>query len=357
MTDAQSISIHALLAESDTIHPRLCNAKPNFYPRSPCGERLNDAINGCNPDFISIHALLAESDTVMNNIVLMPGEFLSTLSLRRATSFTRPLRATENYFYPRSPCGERRYWPCVFVVGRAFLSTLSLRRATLDRWLAGLKGTLFLSTLSLRRATRGQHPSWGECLFLSTLSLRRATAAGRFRYLDNIISIHALLAESDIRNSPALLGNSQFLSTLSLRRATVNFHTKARESQNFYPRSPCGERRLAHRENPLSRVFLSTLSLRRATRSGAGCLICLLYFYPRSPCGERQIVSNTLLAIHTNFYPRSPCGERHDATLHCLRVMRISIHALLAESDQVKQTCRAKISISIHALLAESDPQ
>ena len=38
-------------------------------------------------------------------------------------------------------------------------------------------------------------------------------------------------------------------------------------------------------------------------------------------------------------------------------VMRtiISIHALLAESDQVKQTCRAKTSISIHALLAESD--
>ena len=34
-----------------------------FYPRSPCGERLNDAINGCNPDIISIHALLAESDS------------------------------------------------------------------------------------------------------------------------------------------------------------------------------------------------------------------------------------------------------------------------------------------------------
>ena len=36
----QWISIHALLAESDMIHPRLCNAKLNFYPRSPCGERL-----------------------------------------------------------------------------------------------------------------------------------------------------------------------------------------------------------------------------------------------------------------------------------------------------------------------------
>ena len=59
-------------------HPR------HFYPRSPCGERPNDAINGCNPDIISIHALLAESD------------YLAAWK--------------QNYvcdFYPRSPCGER----------------------------------------------------------------------------------------------------------------------------------------------------------------------------------------------------------------------------------------------------------
>ena len=66
------------------IHPRLCNAKPNFYPRSPCGERreptalrtphhiflstlslrraTSEAV-ACRPDaHISIHALLAESD-------------------------------------------------------------------------------------------------------------------------------------------------------------------------------------------------------------------------------------------------------------------------------------------------------
>ena len=34
---------------------------------------------------ISIHALLAESDTIMDNIIFVPGKFLSTLSLRRAT--------------------------------------------------------------------------------------------------------------------------------------------------------------------------------------------------------------------------------------------------------------------------------
>ena len=61
--DTGDISIHALLAESD-------------------------AINGCNPDFegISIHALLAESDIQLESRCRYWG-----------------------YFYPRSPCGERRY--------------------------------------------------------------------------------------------------------------------------------------------------------------------------------------------------------------------------------------------------------
>ena len=101
------ISIHALLAESDARFLCWVLSDSNFYPRSPCGERPNDAINGCNPDFISIHALLAESDPI--NVMSVsavqisihallaesdkptplirscPGTFLSTLSLRRAT--------------------------------------------------------------------------------------------------------------------------------------------------------------------------------------------------------------------------------------------------------------------------------
>ena len=34
----------------------------NFYPRSPCGERLWPAYLQRQIEFISIHALLAESD-------------------------------------------------------------------------------------------------------------------------------------------------------------------------------------------------------------------------------------------------------------------------------------------------------
>ena len=80
------ISIHALLAESDR------------------------KIRYVAPDVssISIHALLAESDPPVRDIIQWEGIFLSTLSLRRATICTSIRIASNFYFYPRSPCGERR---------------------------------------------------------------------------------------------------------------------------------------------------------------------------------------------------------------------------------------------------------
>ena len=55
------------------------------------------------------------------------------------------------------------------------------------------------------------------------------------------------------------------------------------------------------------------------------------------------------------FYPRSPCGERHSQYLPKTARAIISIHALLAESDNVVAAELDIIHISIHALLAESD--
>ena len=100
--------------------------------------------------------------------------------------------------------------------------------------------------------------------FLSTLSLRRATKACRTWTYERLISIHALLAESDG-------ASSKYMSY----------------GWDFYPRSPCGERR-------------SAADLPRPVQD----------FYPRSPCGERQVLRYGVLT----------------ASL-------ISIHALLAESD------------------------
>ena len=101
----------------------------NFYPRSPCGERPAHFASQIHSVGISIHALLAESDTPRLARVVPTPIFLSTLSLRRATQGAGPCRQKRGisihallaesdsysqhvtwpsgYFYPRSPCGER----------------------------------------------------------------------------------------------------------------------------------------------------------------------------------------------------------------------------------------------------------
>ena len=148
----KDISIHALLAESDS--------------------KKYLVILGCG---ISIHALLAESDADMLTDDVSTGGFLSTLSLRRATSSIDDLEPSTTHFYPRSPCGER-------------LSTMIITTCT----------ALFLSTLSLRRAT------WLQ-LFLyyqDNNFYPRSPCGERRIHYDNynlhcVISIHALLAESD----------------------------------------------------------------------------------------------------------------------------------------------------------------
>ena len=105
---AQTISIHALLAESDPRCKTCCKSslrflstlslrratrffgllRPclgDFYPRSPCGERLSS-----------------------RKLPSSWRRFLSTLSLRRATAIILPARGEHHNFYPRSPCGERQ---------------------------------------------------------------------------------------------------------------------------------------------------------------------------------------------------------------------------------------------------------
>ena len=148
-----------------------------------------------------------------------------------------------------------------------------------------------------------------------------------------------------------------FLSTLSLRRATEQKCCNRKTNVNFYPRSPCGER-------------LEKIKCCCNTRD----------FYPRSPCGERPYstranVGGAGISIHAllaesdeywvggygtanNFYPRSPCGERLPWTTSKKGDHHISIHALLAESDwRIPQNQLSADGISIHALLAESDIQ
>ena len=105
--------------------------------------------------------------------------------------------------------------------------------------------------------------------------------------LSEIISIHALLAESDTKFWALQRATTTFLSTLSLRRATNTDYWTPVFTLHFYPRSPCGERRV---NNPVK--------------------VNVMDFYPRSPCGERHQLLAGAIVSAINFYPRSPCGER-----------------------------------------------
>ena len=195
-----------------------------------------------HPLTISIHALLAESDN-------------TNLGRHRGN----------NNFYPRSPCGERQTAYFFLAAGIEFLSTLSLRRAT-ELVHERCKFNRFLSTLSLRRATPPVNTSSVKVSIsihaLLAESDRSARPETRQR---GAISIHALLAESDGGSGVGSWPHRIFLSTLSLRRATIISQHSAPNNGNFYPRSPCGERQLAAQDESIMFVFLSTLSLRRAT--------------------------------------------------------------------------------------------
>ena len=154
------------------------------------------AAHTCKAALISIHALLAESDTWVFPTPTRTKKFLSTLSLRRATFFQTLLTFTHNYFYPRSPCGERpgsnRFRCCT----RYFYP----------------------------RSPCGERP-----------------VARQWDDQNGYISIHALLAESDraiISNSNSVLDfypRSPCGERLMVGKPPAN-------SLYFYPRSPCGER-------------------------------------------------------------------------------------------------------------------
>ena len=168
----------------------------------------------------------------------------------------------------------------------------------------------------------------------SMLSLRRATFVGLAAHRLRNISIHALLAESDADNGDAGNGCD-----------AISIHALLAESDSLYMDSV----------PPASR-FLSTLSLRRATRLFLEIYTLFKNFYPRSPCGERRVVhvaqdpSPGRISIHALLAESDPAGNGGSGS-----ITAISIHALLAESDFVQIIMSGYARISIHALLAESD--
>ena len=194
----QKISIHALLAESDPTTTHISTLMLYFYPRSPCGERLFSCQNGRQQSNISIHALLAESDRFLPTLPMYLVLFLSTLSLRRATSRAKAIPAKVGDFYPRSPCGERLHFATLKFVN-PYISIHALL-AESD-----------ITDIDFR--------------IIAKISIHALLAESDLSFIiysitDNCISIHALLAESDQQDKHHPHHERGFLSTLSLRRAT-----------------------------------------------------------------------------------------------------------------------------------------
>ena len=146
-------------------------------------------------------------------------------------------------FYPRSPCGERRWLRCWQLAARDISIHALLAESDGLSYFYIIKITDFYprSPCGERQDTESAQDKPKE--FLSTLSLRRATQIKQTCRAEISISIHALLAESDRVSETLVPRQYQFLSTLSLRRATVNGDVLSSCFVNFYPRSPCGERR------------------------------------------------------------------------------------------------------------------
>ena len=237
----------------------------DFYPRSPCGERRTQTFTTSGFSL-----------------------FLSTLSLRRATVLRVRPAAGRRHFYPRSPCGERPR--------AAFLKPSSPR---------------FLSTLSLRRATSlGPGPVCWRIISIHALLAESDATAKRAEINTADISIHALLAESDLRETVPGGRHVIFLSTLSLRRATNMSKSLNAKLEDFYPRSPCGERLTQfwqlHPKYPISIHALLAESDRPDRGKGK----------PRQRISIHALLAESdrrllyILCGAHDFYPRSPCGER-----------------------------------------------
>ena len=146
-----TVSIHALLAECDSLlnHPGF--PVPCFNPRTPCGVRLHFFQAGGmfglfqsthslrsatrvpipfhQGVYVSIHALLAECDLLSRSIAFMRS--VSIHALLAECDHCPACRGHDDAgFNPRTPCGVRHKDCYRMTISVRFQSTHSLRSAT-----------------------------------------------------------------------------------------------------------------------------------------------------------------------------------------------------------------------------------
>ena len=127
-------------------------------------------------------------------------------------------------------------------------------------------------------------------------------------------------------------------------------------SVHFYPRPPCGGRRINVVPLTTARKFLSTPSVWRATSLCCWSLLFSFQFLSTPSVWRATGIKGHPCSLIFYFYPRPPCGGRRQTLRGSLQRSRISIHALRVEGDaEIQRDCFYGQVISIHALRVEGD--
>ena len=239
------ISIHAPREGSDGRRFSALYLLPDFYPRSPRGERPHS-----------------------EGFASRSRSFLSTLPARGATGGVLKRHRKEAHFYPRSPRGERR---------KIIIDTIAYWRISIHAPREGSDQDHHrhhrLLAYFYPRSPRGERPVSSFMFTKKNNFYPRSPRGERLRHagagLPPVgISIHAPREGSDIQEGGRHDDRRKFLSTLPARGATVPVCSTPFIFFYFYPRSPRGERPATSCAwRPLS-SFLSTLPARGATLFG-----------------------------------------------------------------------------------------
>ena len=260
---------------------------------------------------LSIHALLAESDLIANRLPVA-GLLLSIHALLAESDAT-------------ASRAERSRQP-------HFLSTLSLRRATHPNTMHAISRQTFYPRSPCGERREHTTPPPGAWTFYPRSPCGERPNMTTYEFNNGMLSIHALLAESDAPG--AAIGH---------------------RLRPFYPRSPCGERLHLFASSGVD-FTLSIHALLAESDNPKIRLSLTIMLSIHALLAESDLINTYHRIFGDGFYPRSPCGERLNSSYAALDGASVSIHALLAESDErADSLAHTPPEVSIHALLAESD--
>ena len=209
----------------------------NFYPRSPCGERPDGKLTEYSTTDISIHALLAESDSSSAFCSHCVTSISIHALLAESDASCACWRQQSKHFYPRSPCGERP----TATAGKGGWTSISIHA--------------LLAESDVLDAVVFPHRAISIHALLAESDVRAARLCSF-----HAISIHALLAESDSRNSQNINREHNISIHALLAESDETLVILPKQLDNFYPRSPCGERQL-DRTSPLTNWTISIHAL------------------------------------------------------------------------------------------------